>query len=75
MQPIHFAAFNGHMDVINTLVSKHGVDLNSGVSYVHSRLESIMLLKLPIMLLSTALKSSLLCSKLCLTIKIMLCNI
>ena len=37
-----------------------------------TRLEPIMLLKLPIMLLSSAPKSSLLCSKLCLEIQIML---
>ena len=39
---------------------------------MHIRLEPIMLLKLPIMLLNSAQKSSLLCSKLCSEIQIML---
>lgn len=32
MQPIHFAAQSGHMNVINALVNEYGVDPNSKVS-------------------------------------------
>ena len=40
MQPIHLAALGGHVDIINTLVTEHGVDPNSKVSYVCFHLRS-----------------------------------
>ena len=33
MQPIHFAAQGGHMNVIDALVNEYGVDPNSKVSF------------------------------------------
>ena len=35
MQPIHFAAAGGHVNIIDALVTDHKVDPNIKVSYLH----------------------------------------
>ena len=62
-----YASVLSHMRI---LAHTHSID--NYADYTGGRLEPIMLLKLPIMLLSSAPKSSLLCSKLCSEIQIML---
>ena len=36
MQPIHFAAAGGHVDIIDALVTDHKVDPNIKVNYLHT---------------------------------------
>ena len=35
LQPIHFAAQGGHLNIVDILVSEYGVDPNTAVSALH----------------------------------------
>jgi len=44
MQPVHFAAAGGHVDIIDALVNDHNIDPNIKVSYTYIYIHICILL-------------------------------